>query len=110
VVLLSASATFLWSTPRTPSSELDAFWEPMFRDRAAVQVCIGQPTRLYRFIGPRSEELNRLLLHPDSPEGKSQHLSVSSDEVTWVAPEYLFSRDALSAFRVASWIQANGRA
>jgi hypothetical protein len=30
--------------------------------------------------------------------------------LAWVAPEYLFLRDSLSAFKIASWIQAKGGA
>jgi hypothetical protein len=106
-----AVAAFLWSGRRTPSSELEAFWEPLFRDHKAIQVCIGQPTRLYRFTGPRTEELNRLLGGGSSSRDRdSSKLSLDSGELAWVAPEYLFMRDALSAFNVASWIQSKGRA
>jgi len=110
LALLGAAAALLWSARRTPASELDAFWEPLFRDRKTIQVCIGQPTRLYRFIGPRIEELNRLLGRPAAPDRDAANLSVAAGEIAWVAPEYLFSRDALSAFDVASWIQSKGRA
>ena len=110
LALLGAAAAFLWGARRTPVSELEAFWEPLFRDRRTIQICIGQPTRLYRFIGPRSEELNRLLAGAASPDRNTTSLSIAAGEVAWVAPEYLFSRDALSAFNLASWIQSMGRA
>jgi hypothetical protein len=29
--------------------------------------------------------------------------------LAWVAPDYLFSRDAFSAFKIASWVQSKGR-
>ena len=58
LMLLIAAAVFLWGSRRTPAAELDGFWEPLFRDRNTIQICIGQPTRLYRFTGPRIEELN----------------------------------------------------
>jgi hypothetical protein len=108
-LLLVAAGAFLWSSRRTPASELDAFWEPLFRDRSAVQICVGQPTRLYRFTGPRIEDLNRLLTGPASPERKLPDLSIAPDELTWVAPEYVFLRDAYSGFNIASWIQSKGR-
>jgi len=110
LTLLGATAAFLWGARRTPASELETFWEPLFRDRKTIQICIGQPTRLYRFVGPRSEELNRLLGGPASPDRSTANLSIAADELAWVAPEYLFSRDAISAFSVASWIQSKGRA
>ncbi|MEO8373303.1 MAG: hypothetical protein ABI806_29230, partial [Candidatus Solibacter sp.] len=107
---LGVAVALLWTVRRTPVSELEAFWEPLFRDRSPVQICIGQPTRLYRFTGPRTEELNLLLAGPPSPERTRPELSIAPDELAWVAPDYLFSRDALSAFKVASWVQSKGRA
>jgi len=108
--MLGATAAVLWSTVRTPTSELEAFWEPLFRDRKEIQICIGQPTRVYRFTGPRTEEINHLLAGPPSPARKTANLSIAGEEVAWVAPEYLFMRDALAAFKVGSWIQSKGRA
>jgi hypothetical protein len=108
-VALAAAAAFLWGARRTAASELDAFWDPLFRDRSTIQICIGQPTRLYRFTGPRIEELNRLLGRPVPPDPHTTDVSIAPDELAWVAPEYLFLRDALSAFNVASWVQSKGR-
>ena len=109
LALIGIAAAFLWTTRRTPASELDAFWGTMFRDGKTIQICIGQPTRLYRFTGPRIETLNQLLGAPSGSKRDTANLSISPDELTWVAPEYLFLRDALSAFNVASWLQSKGR-
>jgi len=109
LALIGIAATYLWTIRRTPASELDAFWDTMFRDGKTIQICIGQPTRLYRFTGPRIEELNQLLGAPSGSDRDTTHLSISPAELTWVAPEYLFLRDALSGFNVASWLQAKGR-
>src|SRR5262249_40659979 len=109
---LVAASVWLWSMRRTPASELEAFWEPMFRERLKIQICIGQPTRLYRFTGARTEELNRMLgaPTPSRAERDPKGLSIAPGEITWVAPEYLFLRDSLSAFKIASWVQSRGRA
>jgi hypothetical protein len=107
-VILAAGAAFLWSARRTAATELESFWEPLFRDRNPIQICIGQPTRLYRFTGPRMEELNRLLATPPSPDRNSANVAIGPGEVNWVAPEYLYLRDALAAFKVGSWIQSKG--
>jgi len=109
LALIGIAGAFLWTTRRTPGSELDAFWDPMFRDGKTIQICIGQPNRLYRFTGPRIEELNRLLGARSGSDRDTANLSISAAELTWVAPEYLFLRDALSAFNVASWLQSKGR-
>ena len=106
---MGLTAALLWNSRNTPASALDAFWEPLFRDRSTIQICIGQPTRLYRFTGQRTEELNRLLAGPTLPDRNRPELSIAADELAWVAPDYLFSRDAFSAFKIASWVQSKGR-
>jgi len=110
LALLGTAVAFLWARQRTPASDLQAFWEPLFRERKNIQICIGQPTRLYRFVGPRAEEMNLLLGGKATSDRNNTNLSIAASEVVWVAPEYLFMRDALAAFKVASWIQAGGRA
>lgn len=109
VAVVAAIGGYLWLNQRTPAAELDAFWEPLFRDGKTVQICIGQPTRLFRFIGPRTEELTRALSGPAARTPEAAALSVNAGELAWVAPEFLYLRDALSGFRVASWIQGQGR-
>ncbi len=107
--LTAAAAGYGWLSHRSPASELDAFWAPLFRDGKTIQICVGQPTRLFRFTGPRTEELNRALGGSAARPPEAAALSVAPGELTWVAPEYLYLRDALSGFRVASWIQGKGR-
>jgi hypothetical protein len=102
-------AAIRWETRQTPASELEGFWEPLFRDAKSIQICVGQPTRLYRFTGPRLEELNRALGGPPAADRNVPNLSIAPSELSWVAPEYLFLRDALAAFNVASWVQSKGR-
>jgi hypothetical protein len=110
LTLAGIAAAYFWGARRTPAAELDRFWEPLFRDRNTVQICIGQPTRVYRFVGPRMEELNGLLGGPPAPDRHTRDLSIGAGELAWVAPEYLFLRDAASAFNLASWIQSKGHA
>jgi len=108
LTVIAAAAVFLLGSRRTPASDLEAFWEPLFRDGSPIQVSIGQPTRLYRFTGPRMEELNRLFGGGDGVNGTKP--PIAPDELAWVAPEYLFMRDALAAFKVSAWIQSDGHA
>jgi hypothetical protein len=110
LALIAAAAAVLWGVRRVPASDLEAFWEPLFRDGSAIQVSIGQPTRLYRFTGPRMEELNRLFGGGESDRAQGAKPAVAPDEIVWVAPEYLFMRDALAAFKVAAWIESRGHA
>ena len=110
LAVIATAAVFLWGARRTPASDLDAFWEPLFRDGTPIQVSIGQPKRLYRFTGPRIEELNRLYGGGESDGLKQPKPPIAPEELVWVAPEYLFMRDALAAFKVAAWIQSKGHA
>ncbi len=107
--MLAAAAGSAWFVRRTPASELDSFWAPLFRDHSTIQICLGQPNRLFRLTGPRTEELNRALGGPAVRHPATGSLSVAAGELAWVAPEFLYLRDALSGFRVASWIQGKGR-
>jgi hypothetical protein len=110
LVVMAAVPAFLWATRPTPAADLEAFWEPLFGDGSAIEVSIGQPTRVYRFTGPRMEELNRLFGGGKSDAVAGPRPLIAPDEVVWVAPEYLFLRDALAAFKVAAWIQSKGHA
>lgn len=107
--VLAISGGLLWFNYRSPATELDAFWAPLFRDGKPVQICIGQPTRLFRFTGPRTEELTSALTGPGARLPRAAALSVGAGELAWVAPEFVYLRDALSAFRIASWVQKNNR-
>src|SRR5205085_5270576 len=106
----AAPVELLWGARRTATSELQTSWAPLFRDGSAIQVSIGQPTLLYRFTGPRMEELNRLFGGVESDAVKGTKPPIAPDELVWVAPEYLFLRDARAAFKVAAWIQSKGHA
>jgi len=110
ILVAFGGAAFLWAERVTPASQLNAFWEPLFRDQKPIQIAIGQPSRLYRFVGPRTDELNRALGGGAAAGGAADQLSIGASEMAWVAPEYLFMRDALSAFKVASWVQSQGHA
>jgi len=107
--LLAATGAWLWSAHRSPATELEAFWAPLFPDDKSIQIWVGQPTRLFRFTGPRTEELNRLLGGRNVRPREAEVVSVGSKELTWVAPEFLYLRDALASLRVASWIQSKGK-
>jgi hypothetical protein len=102
--VVAAASAFYWLTLRTPSFELDAFWAPVMHNREVVQVCVGQPGRLYRFGGPRRDELDRAV----QGQTPSLNLAISPGELEWIAPDYLYMRDAFSAARIASWIQSHG--
>ena len=104
-VLIAAVAVTLWLNRRTPTSELDAFWAPLFRDHEVIQLCVGQPGRLYRFAGPRRDELDHLI----QGGGVGSGAVIAPGELEWIAPNYLYLRDAFAAARIAAWIQSKGQ-
>jgi hypothetical protein len=95
-----AAAAFL-TTGRTAASELDAFWQPLFRNHQVIQVSVGQPGKLYRFTGTRSAELDRMIQSHATPE-----TPILPAEMEWAAPDFLYMRDAFAAARIAAWIQS----
>jgi hypothetical protein len=97
----------LWLSRRTAASELDAFWAPLFHNREVVQLCVGQPGRLYRFVGPRREELDRAV-QGQTGTAAGPPLSIAPAEMAWIAPDYLYMRDAFAGAKIAAWIQSKG--
>jgi len=102
-VMVLAAVGLFWLTRRTAASELDAFWAPLFRDREVIKVCVGQPGRLYRFTGPRRDQLDRVV-----QGGAEPGVSIAPDELAWAAPNFLYMRDAFAAAKIAAWIQSKG--
>jgi hypothetical protein len=110
--LLIAGGTIFWSQRRTAASELDAFWAPLLRSEEVIQICVGQPNKLYRFVGPRRPELDQLILARTGPAAAEtanhSRLLIAPAELTWAANDYLYMRDAFSAARIAAWVQSKG--
>jgi hypothetical protein len=105
-VIAAVAGTIFWLQHRTAVSELDAFWAPLFHDREVIQVCVGQPGRLYRFVGRRQPQLDGLFRGQTG--AAPPNLSITPGELEWIAPDYLYMRDAFAAAKVAAWIQAKG--
>jgi hypothetical protein len=103
LILVAATLTAFLLTRTTAASELDTFWAPLFRNREVIQVSVGQPGKLYRFTGPRNAELDRAIQGGNGPD-----TTIAASELEWIAPEYLYMRDAFAATRIASWIQSKG--
>jgi hypothetical protein len=108
-LLAIAGILTVWLTHRTAATELEAFWAPLFQRHEVVQVCIGQPGRLYRFAGPRRDQLDHAIQGRGSaPDPNPTTLSIAPTELEWIAPDFLYMRDAFAAARVAAWVQSNG--
>jgi hypothetical protein len=100
------AGTIFWLQQRTAAAELDAFWSPLFREHEVIQLCVGQPGKLYRFVGPRRRELDGFFRAQTG--AAPPNLSITPGELEWIASDYLYMRDAFAAAKVAGWIQAKG--
>jgi len=101
-LVLVAAVTLLWQQRRTATSEVDAFWAPLLSRGEVVQICVGQPTRLYHFVGPRHDDLDRLIQDHTNPA----KTSIAPGELASNAGDFLYMRDAFAAARIASWVQS----
>jgi hypothetical protein len=111
VVLALAIGGLAW---RLSASDFDHFWAPVFRAHEPVQICVGQPGRLYRFMGPRQSDLDGIFAGADArPEAARDALSknpITPDEIRWIANRYLYMRDAFSMTRLAALVHSKGSA
>jgi hypothetical protein len=111
IVLLAAAGALGYSYLQTQN--FDRFWAPVLRGKETVQICVGQPHRLYRFLGPRQAELDTAFMGPNPPPGAAEQLlkraPIEAGEIRWNARNYLYLRDALSMARVVGLLQSKGR-
>jgi hypothetical protein len=87
-----------------PSAHLamDRFWAPVFKEREPVQLCVGQPLRLYVFTGDRAPELNKSM---DANAPGSLDLS----ELEKVPDRYLWLGDAQAMLKLSTLLQSHGK-
>lgn len=109
-VLFVCAAVWLW--PAFRSDDFDRFWAPVLQRHETVQICVGQPRRIYRFVGPRQVELNQAFLGPESSHPAAEALlrakPLSADEIAWNARPYLYMRDSFAMARVLALVQSAG--
>ena len=85
------------------SPALDRFWAPVFKEREAVQLCVGQPLGVYEFTGARATELNQLM---DANVPGTLELA----DVEKVPERYLWLGDAQAMLRLSTLLQSHGKA
>jgi hypothetical protein len=108
VLIVAAGLVYRSTAPQ----DMDRFWNPLFRARETVQICVGQPGRLYRFVGSRQQELDGVFMGQNPPAGAAEQLlkraPIGAGEIRWNAHRYLYMRDAFAMARVVTLIQAKG--
>ena len=95
------------------TQDFDRFWAPVLHGKETVQICIGQPRRIYRFLGPRQAELDQAFMGTNPPPGAAEQLlkraPIEANEIRWNARSYFYMRDAFSMARIVGLVQARGR-
>ena len=98
---------------RFQRTELDLFWKPMLDDRSPALICIEQPLRVYRFEGPRFDELNQKMVGgPSAPtisDEARQATDVKLSELKSAGERYYTVGDTMSAVRIAELLGHRGK-
>lgn len=103
-VLVTAIATSVYwiSAMRLPA--IDRFWAPLISDSADALICIEQPLRIYRFVGPRMDELNQMMVGgpggPPTDLADRKDKSVRLSELLPTGEHYFTYGDLMATSRI----------
>ena len=98
---------------RLRPNKLDLFWGPVMQDGSEAVICIEQPLRIFRFAGPRRDELNERLVGdpprpPASPDvWENSPLKLSEIEPTGGA--YFTYGDLMATARLSELLARKGK-
>jgi hypothetical protein len=106
---LLAVASYAYFQP----SDFDRFWKPVVQDGSPVVICIEQPLRIYRFTGPRSNELNEKMIGtphtpPMSREAR-ENSSVDLSELTTAGGQYFSCGDLIATTMLTEMLARRNR-
>ncbi len=100
LILLAA----VWLLTRSRPDDLDRFWAPLIEDRGSILICVGQPSRVYGFTGPRQAELDRKMGAKDLDS-----TTLTLRDLALVSRNYLFFGDALCLVKVGALLQSRNK-
>jgi hypothetical protein len=111
--VLAISAVFaIWLNSRP--TELDRFWAPLLQDRADALLCVEQPLRIYRFEGPRFDELNQIMVGngnvPPASDEERRNANIRLSELKSAGERYFANGDMMSTLRVVELLARKGKA
>jgi hypothetical protein len=111
--VLAAVAAAALITPRFRTTELDLFWKPLVDDGNAAIICIEQPQRIYRFEGPRFDQLNEIMVgtpaNPAAPDAVRQATSIKLAELRSAGDRYFSNGDLQAAIQVGALLSRKGK-
>ena len=90
--------------PHPADATLNKFWAPLLEGPEIVQICVGQPRRVFRFIGPQREALENQALKQQGPA-----MTLSTTEMMSAGREMLYFRDAYAMSRMTGILQAKNK-
>lgn len=87
-------------------TDLDRFWAPLIEDRSDAVICIEQPLRIFRFTGPRTDDLNAQLIGA----GKvTDSATVKLSEILPSGDRYFTYGDLMAAARFSELLARKGK-
>lgn len=108
-VAVAAAAAYVKLRP----TEFDRFWMPLLSDRSEPVICIEQPLRIFRFAGPRADELNEKMVGSPgtaaAPPAVKENTTAKLSEVEPVGAKYFTYGDLIGTARISELLAARGK-
>jgi hypothetical protein len=86
-------------------TDFDLFWTPLVQERSEAVICIEQPLHIFRFAGPRRNELNEKMLgdrvSPPASREVLAHSPLTLGELDPTGPDYFTYGDLMAASRLS---------
>jgi hypothetical protein len=109
LLLGATTAAYVNSRP----TEMDLFWRPVLQDRSQAVICIEQPLRIFRFTGPRRNELNEKMVGdqqiPPATDKVREETLVKLSELQPTGPAYFSYGDLMTTARISEMFARNGK-
>ena len=101
VVAVAAGTLYAISRP----TEMDLFWRPLLQDRSEAVICVEQPLRIFRFRGPRKDDLNAKMVGdrqtPAAADDVLEQTPVQLSEIEPTGSAYFSYGDLIATARIS---------
>jgi hypothetical protein len=110
--LLPVAAAVFWLLAPSPRRDLDRFWAPLLSDPAGVLICVGQPSRVYTFAGPRRDSLDSKMATVGAAETPvlREADTLTLGELAPVSKNFVYFGDSVCMTKVGGILQSGSRA
>jgi len=113
ILLIALAVAAAWLYPRFSQTDLDRFWAPLLDDRSDAVICIEQPLRIFRFSGPRIDDLNtKIVGSGDTPaalESERESITVKLSEIEPSGDRYFTAGDLMATSRLSELLARKGK-